>query len=179
MSKNICRTCAKKLVCEKSENYHVKQEKTTDCPQWVAGDWGLDSLDLVDVYKYYKHYHILYELLKERTPEVSISHKCLPSFDNHVKFIDSKPYKHWFFITKPDVVGAIYLTPSNEIGVFVFKKYRRSGYATWAVNELIERSKQTKFLANINPENKISQKLFKKFGFKHIQNTYSKEIQRG
>ena len=35
----------------------------------------------------------LYDLLKERTPTVSISHKALPSFKEHCRFVASHPYR--------------------------------------------------------------------------------------
>ena len=38
-------------------------------------------------------YEFLYELLKKRDPRTNISHRAMPTYQNHVKFIKSKPYK--------------------------------------------------------------------------------------
>ena len=56
----------------------------------------------------------LFELLKERDPRANISHKKMPSYDEHIKFIKSKPYTRWYIILKSkERVGSIYL--SNQV----------------------------------------------------------------
>ena len=40
----------------------------------------------------------LFELLKERDPRTNISHKKMPSYDEHVNFILSNPYVIWYII---------------------------------------------------------------------------------
>lgn len=126
---------------------------------------------------------LLYQLLKEREPHQNISHKEMPTWHEHQKFVFSQPYAAWYFIewemdrsieTGRKIVGAIYLTHHREIGIQIFKKYRGHGYATAAIKMLMEKW-PGKFLANINPANEASIKLFQKFGFQHIQNTYALE----
>ena len=126
-------------------------------------------MQLVSAYSYDGITH-LYELLKERTSDQSISHKEMPTMDEHIKFVESLPYPHWYLIIDEDVVGAIYLTDEREIGIAVFKKHRGNGYATEAIDEL-KKLHPGNFLANINPLNEPSMNLFMKTGFKHIQNT--------
>ena len=41
----------------------------------------------------------LFEFLKDRDSRVNISHKKMPTYASHVKFIESKPYKKWYIIT--------------------------------------------------------------------------------
>ena len=36
----------------------------------------------------------LYELLSERDPVANISHKQMPTYDEHIRFVTSKPYLH-------------------------------------------------------------------------------------
>ena len=36
-------------------------------------------------------FDFLYELLKSRDPRTNISHKSMPSFEEHIKFVKSKP----------------------------------------------------------------------------------------
>ncbi len=119
----------------------------------------------------------LYALLKEREDYVNISHKELPSFQNHVDFIASNPYKEWKFIytdTKHGerLCGAYYITKHNEIGLFMFKLYQGQGLGKEALAKIIDEHKGERLLANINPANTKSIGLFGSFGFKHIQNTY-------
>ena len=116
---------------------------------------------------------VLYELLKERTPEQSISHKEMPSWDDHLDFIASRPYFAWYLIwADSDVVGAIYLTKQREIGIGIFKEFKSKGYGTEAVKKLMELH-PGKFYANINPDNFASRMFFQEqFGAKLIQHTY-------
>ena len=77
-------------------------------------------MKLISVYDYPGAEEILFDLLRERTPEQSISHKSLPTRIQHRMFIGSQPYKAWYLIEVSDVVGAIYLTYYDEIGIFIF-----------------------------------------------------------
>lgn len=125
-------------------------------------------------------YKVLYRLLQEREPEEHISHKSMPTYEDHVIFVASKPYKIWNLIAVDNIniasslcsgiVGAIYLTHKDEIGVSIFKEHRKNGYATWALNCISYLEKP--LYANINPANQKSINFFERAGFKHIQNTY-------
>lgn len=129
-------------------------------------------MEFVSVYDVEDHLEVLYSLLEERTPEQSISHREMPSFDEHIDFVDSEPYLAWYFIVdNGETVGTIYLTKQREIGISIFNKYQRLGIGKRAVMELMARY-PGKFLANINPDNDVSIKFFAQFGAKHIQNTY-------
>lgn len=126
-----------------------------------------------------KYEQILWDLLKERTPEQSISHRGMPSLRQHLKFIDSRPYRIWNVILMQlpmagteEVVGSCYLTNQYEIGINVFNAWQNHGIGPWAVNWLIERHPSERLLANINPKNERSIRMFEKLGFTHIQNTY-------
>ena len=127
-----------------------------------------------------KHEKVLYELLKEREPYMNISHKELPTYEEHVKFVRSKPYKEWFLIhdNKYEIfIGSIYITYKDEIGLFLFKRHQRVNYGTEVLNKILDNSRYGKtFLANINPANERSKQFFKKFGFKLVQETYRRDI---
>jgi RimJ/RimL family protein N-acetyltransferase len=127
-------------------------------------------LNLIDAYSA-DSYSVLYRLLKERTKEQSISHKKLPSFDEHCNFINSNPYPFWYLIEAKETVGAIYLTENNEIGVFIFSKYQGQGYGEQAIKMLMDLHPGP-FFANVNPENQPSRKMFEKMGAELIQVTY-------
>jgi len=120
-----------------------------------------------------KDHIFLYELLKERDEKTNISHKRMPTFKNHVKFIISKPYDKWYIIIEKEVkVGSIYLSKQNEIGIFLKKGKRRCGIGQKALELIIEKNPRKRYLANINPKNHKSKKFFMNNDFKLIQYTY-------
>ena len=129
-------------------------------------------IKLIPVYQEKQAIPILYDLLKERTPEQSISHKEMPSMIDHARFFHSQPYQAWYLIQSPDseYVGSIYLTNRREIGVFIFNAFKGNGYGTQAIQEVMARW-PGKFLANVSPDNKDSMRFFSKLG-NIIQVTY-------
>jgi len=115
----------------------------------------------------------LFEMLKERKLEVNISHHFMPTWKEHCEFIQSQPYQKWYIVENHGIpVGNCYLTYDLEIGVFVLKKYSKQGIASKMIDYIMTNSPGYNYLANINPKNESSIKLFEKMGFKHIQNTY-------
>lgn len=115
----------------------------------------------------------LYQLLKERDGTVNISHGEMPSWEDHISFLKSYPYSHWYLVKESGTtIGAIYLTRHDEIGVSIFKNEQGKGHETKAILLLIGRHRRKSYLANINPENSASIGTFSELGFKHVQNTY-------
>ena len=115
----------------------------------------------------------LYDVLNERDPRVNISHKKMPSFAQHVKFVLSKPYSKWYVIAKSEQdIGSIYLTKDNEIGIFIKKDDQGRGIGVKALKLLMEKNPRSRYLANVNPKNKKSIQFFKNNGFNLIQHTY-------
>ena len=127
-------------------------------------------MNLVPITREKRAIEILYDLLKERTPEQSISHKVMPTIEEHAEFVRSHPYLCWYLLLDDDYVGSVYLSKQREIGVFIFKGHQGKGFATEGVRMLMERW-PGKFLANVAPTNPASRRFFEKFGFRHIQDT--------
>jgi len=120
-------------------------------------------------------YKFLFELLKERDPKANISHKKMPSYTNHAKFIESKPYTKWYVIlNSKQKVGSIYLSKNNEIGIFLLKNFHGKNFGKTALEILMKKNPRKRFLANVSPKNKNSMDFFKKNGFKLIQYTFEK-----
>ena len=118
----------------------------------------------------------LYDLLKERDPRTNISHKKMPTFTQHKKFVLSKPYSKWYIIQNfENDVGSVYLTKDNEIGIFLKKNLQSKGIGGNALKLLIEKNPKSRYLANVNPQNKKSIQFFKNNGFKLIQYTFELE----
>jgi len=121
-------------------------------------------------------HEFLYDLLKNRNPDFNISHKKMPSFKEHVKFVNSNPYSKWYIIKQNNKkIGSIYLSKQNEIGIFLMKNVQGQNIGTKILKLLITKTPRKRFLANINPNNKKSIKFFKKNGFKLIQYTFELE----
>ena len=128
---------------------------------------------LINIYETPASIDILYQLLKERPPLASISHREMPTWEEHKRFVGSKPYAAWYLIVdRDDFVGAVYLTKADEIGIFVFEKYQGRGHARRAIRALMSAHPRDRYLANIAPGNDPSLNLFKKLGFTHIQETF-------
>jgi len=118
----------------------------------------------------------LYNHLKERDPIAYISHKSMPSYKEHVRFILSKPYSYWYIIKiNQTKLGSIYLSKQNEIGIFLKQEFQDLGIGGYVLDMLFKKHPRKRFLANISPKNKNSMKFFKNHGFKLIQYTYELE----
>ena len=119
----------------------------------------------------------LFDLLKQREGIVNISHKSLPTWEEHVEYIKNNTYQSWDIIWVDNVrIGDIYLTDRDEIGIFLDKEFQSNGYGSIAINEFMKKNGKKRYLANINPTNYKSIQFFGKHGFIHIQNTYHKKI---
>lgn len=118
-------------------------------------------------------YEFLYQLLSERDPRANISHRKMPTFQQHIKFVDSKPYSKWYIIiVNNKKAGSIYLTHMNEVGIFLKKEFHRMGFGNKALRLLMKQNGKKIYLANVSPHNKKSIEFFKKNGFSLIQYTY-------
>jgi len=115
----------------------------------------------------------LYDLLKERTHDINISHSGMPTYTEHEKFIRTNNYYVWYIIVwHNNKIGSIYLTDRHEIGVFIGSNWQRKGFAKKAILVLMKKHKRPYYLANINPNNETSKKFFMRLGFELIQYTY-------
>ena len=126
----------------------------------------------------------LFDLLEERDVSANISHKKMPSYNSHVQFIKSEPYKKWCIIYvrhrkdkshtyDKEKVGSIYLSKNDEIGIFISKKFQGKNIGKYALNDLMAKDTRIKkYLANVNPKNKKSIAFFKKNGFELLQYTF-------
>lgn len=134
---------------------------------------------------------ILWEIMVERSEpsehDTNISHKELPTRTDHENFVVNHPFWLWYLIMDANLgkfVGQIRVSVRNEIGIGILKRYRRKGYATAALEELMATvtpqpydpsMRRAGWVANINPKNSASVAFFEKHGFHHIQNTYLRD----
>lgn len=130
---------------------------------------------LVNAYQVPEAKVILYHLLKQRLPEENISHKQMPTWEQHVAFFEGRPYEAWYIIfheSGTHAVGAIYLTRAREVGIGILKAYRGKGYGKGALAEL-RALHPGPLLANISHLNTVSQAFFRDQGFQPLQVTYA------
>jgi len=127
---------------------------------------GLKEIGLAD-------FRFLYQLLAERDSIANISHRRMPTYREHVKFVKSKPYRKWYIIYfKNRRAGSVYLSKQDEVGIFLKKGVQGRGIGSIALRLLMKKNPRDRLLANISPRNKESAKFFKKNGFTLIQHTY-------
>jgi len=118
-------------------------------------------------------YRFLYNLLIERDTRVNISHKKMPTYNQHVSFVSAKPYSKWYVILYgASKAGSIYLTSQNEIGIFIKKSFQNKQIGNIVLHKLIQKNPKKRYLANVSPQNKKSMRFFKNNGFKLIQYTF-------
>ena len=118
-------------------------------------------------------YQFLYNLLMERDTRANISHKKMPTYNQHVSFVSAKPYSKWYVILYgASKAGSIYLTSQNEIGIFIKKSFQNKQIENIVLHKLIQKNPKKRYLANVNTQNKKSMRFFKNNGFKLIQYTF-------
>ena len=127
---------------------------------------------------------VLWDLMVERSvdPTLNISHRELPTKEEHEKFVYGHHYREWCLLSvDDDWVGSVSLTWRNEVGVVLFEAHRGKGYGKAALEVLLGRyeplpaikgERQAGFIANINPDNERSIRLFASLGFRLLQQTY-------
>lgn len=116
--------------------------------------------------------HILWDLLAERPANANISHREMPTWAAHEAFTKAHGYRTWRLIETPHgIVGAIYLTMQNEIGIGIFSWAQGQGYGPSAIKMLMEEYGPRRYLCNVAPGNEASRAMFEKLGFKHVQDT--------
>jgi RimJ/RimL family protein N-acetyltransferase len=136
----------------------------------------MSKVNLVDIYALpdmEKAYRALFDLLSERTIDQNISHKKMPTWDEHLAFVRSRPYAAWYLIEdeQGEIAGAVYLSHAREVGLFIFRRFWGKKIGVEAMKKLRE-AHPGRLLANINPANTNSIRFFTELGFVHIQNTY-------
>lgn len=115
----------------------------------------------------------LYDLLSERVPLSNISHRKMPTYRKHRKFVLSKPYAKWYVIYYNGIkAGSAYLSKQNEIGIHVKKGFPQIKTRQLALNILIKKNPRKRYLANVNPHNEKIIRFYKKNGFHLIQYTF-------
>jgi RimJ/RimL family protein N-acetyltransferase len=135
-------------------------------------------MNLLPVTERPDRYSLLWTLLLEREDWMNISHKEMPAWDKHVAFVDSQPYDAWYFIEiNHQIAGAAYLTRQSEIGIQLFKAFTGLGTGAEVVRRIMELHGPRRFVANVNPANLGSARMFQRLGFNLVQHSYALDMQ--
>ena len=117
--------------------------------------------------------NFLFKLLKNRDQFENISHKIMPTFKNHEKFVKSKPYFKWYIIYEDlKKIGSAYITNQNEIGIHFINIKNYEDFFLESLEIIIKKNSGKRFLLNISPKNKKLKRIAEKNKFKLIQHTY-------
>ena len=134
-----------------------------------------NDLKLVEVKKL--DYRFLYDLLKNRDPITNISHIKMPSYVEHVNFLNSKPYSKWYIIKQRNQkIGSVYLSKNDEVGIFIKEGFQGEGIGEIILHELMKNNVRKRYIANVSIKNKGAMKFFKKNKFKLVQHTFEFRI---
>ena len=115
----------------------------------------------------------LYDLLKNKDPNTNISHKKMPSYDEHVEFVMSKPYTNWYIIEcDKKNVGTIYLSKQDEIGISINNDYEYDQIVKPALKLLMKLNQRKRYLANTSPKDVSAQEFLLKNGFTGLEYVY-------
>jgi hypothetical protein len=115
----------------------------------------------------------LYELLKNKDPNSNISHKKMPSYDEHAEFVMSEPYTAWYIIEcDKKNAGAIYLSTRDEIGISINNHYEYEEIAEPALKLLMESNPRKRYLVNVGPKDTRTQEFLLKIGFSSLEYIY-------
>ena len=115
----------------------------------------------------------LYELLKNKNLNSNISHKKMPSYDEHIEFVMSKPYTNWYIIEcDKKNVGSIYLSKRDEIGISTNNDYEYDQIAKTVLKLLMKLNPRKRYLVNVNPKDVRAQEFLLKNGFSGLEYVY-------
>lgn len=120
----------------------------------------------------------LYNLLHRR--KYNISHKKMPTFEEHEIFVQNNPYRAWYLIKKENLcVGSVYILRDNCIGINMDLPVVQSIQET--ILFITSKHKPLKEIKSIRPpnyymnvsiDNSDMQRILETIGATKIQYTY-------
>lgn len=138
----------------------------------------MNKLKLTRINTSKEHKKELFTLLNERN--FSISHERKTSFSQHNKFVDSHPYRAWFFIEFCNkIIGSIYISKDNSLGIDLNKE--NLIHLAGTLNILYKKYKPLKpipsirskdFFINVSEKNYPLKSALKKLKYIPIQTSY-------
>ena len=118
-----------------------------------------------------KDYRFLYNLLAKRPKYWNISHNVMPTYNEHCKFNNAKPYTLDYIIYEDKKrIGRLYVTHKDEVGVYCLSEK----YIPRVLDEVLAAANDAHkaIFFNVSPNNELLNNYFRKKGLKVIQYTY-------
>lgn len=123
----------------------------------------------------------LYSLLKAR--KYSVSHKEIPSFEEHSDFVKNHPYYKWFIVENQTyLIGSLYIHKDNSIGLDILNQFEVLIPEILSFMEKkykplpsIKSVRSKNFFLNISPQNKRLQDLLLSLDYKISQISFEKK----
>ena len=121
----------------------------------------------------------LYTQLKNRSH--SISHKSVPSFDEHTEFVQNHPYRKWIIVKDSEIaIGNVYIQYNNSIGLNVdslvsceqINKILKGIYTSHSPLPAVPSMRFGEFFLNVSTANKMLQKNLTSLGFSEVERTF-------
>jgi len=121
----------------------------------------------------------LYTQLKNRSH--SISHKSVPSFDEHTEFVQNHPYRKWIIVKDSEIaIGNVYIQYNNSIGLNVdslvsceqINKILKGIYTSHSPLPAVPSMRFGEFFLNVSTANKMLQKKLTSLGFSEVERTF-------
>ena len=146
----------------------------------IRNDENMEELVLEEVNKSDIHKKLLFKVFQQRKDNERISSDPQLVFDDHVKFVEDHPYRHWFLVKTDDYyIGSVSISYENSLGIHLFAKYETF------VGRLIQKICKTikplpklasvrsgNFIVNISPKNKKFEQELEMLGAHCIQKTF-------
>ena len=146
----------------------------------IRNDDNMEELVLEEVNKSDKHKKLLFEVFQQRKDNERISSDPQLVFDDHVKFVEDHPYRHWFLVkTESCYIGSANISYENSIGIHLFAKYETF------LGQLIQKIcntikplpkvasvRSSDFIINISPKNIKLERELEMLGAHCIQKTF-------
>ena len=121
----------------------------------------------------------LYAQLKNRSH--NISHKSVPSFDEHTEFVQNHPYRKWIIVKDTEIaIANVYIQYNNSIGLNVdslitceqINKILKGIYASHSPLPAVPSVRFGEFFLNVATANKMLQKKLTRLGFSEVERTF-------
>ena len=121
----------------------------------------------------------LYAQLKNRSH--NISHKSVPSFDEHTEFVQNHPYRKWIIVRNTEIaIGNVYMQYNNSIGLNIYPsvtceqiyKILRRIFASNSPLPAVPSVRFGEFFLNVATDNKMLQNMLSSLGFSEVERTF-------
>ena len=121
----------------------------------------------------------LYAQLKNRSH--NISHKSVPSFDEHTEFVQNHPYRKWIIVKDTEIaIANVYIQYNNSIGLNVdslvtceqINKILKGIYASHSPLPAVPSVRFEEFFLNVATDNKMLQNMLSSLGYSEVERTF-------